>query len=408
VYDLEHRHTHAHEMPTQVSVHTSRIVLGILIPAAVLTVIGLIFLWPGPIAGPAQPAGSDQRAYGDVVEIREQACPPGQASNGPVLPCGRAAVAITKGPGADTTVAVDLPQGPGAPSLRVGDQVVLGYTPASAGAPAQYVVTDHQRGMGMLAMLAICGAVIVAFGRWRGFTAIIGLVVSFAMLLLFVLPAILNGESPLLVAIVGSAAIMFAVLYLTHGVNVHTSVAVLGTLAALVLTGVLGAAFTALTHLTGFGSEESMYLSIAQGQVDMRGLFLAGIIIGALGVLDDLTVTQASTVAELAQAPTTRWELYRAGTRIGRAHVASAVNTIVLAYAGASLPLLLLIAIGGRSFGDVVTSEFLAQEIVRSAVGTIGLVAAVPITTGLAALVADVRPDPRAMPGHQSERHAHR
>jgi uncharacterized membrane protein len=114
-------------------------------------------------------------------------------------------------------------------------------------------------------------------------------------------------------------------------------------------------------------------------------------VIGALGVLDDLTVTQASTVAELAQAPTTRWELYRAGTRIGRAHVASAVNTIVLAYAGASLPLLLLVAIGGRSFGDLVTSEFLAQEIVRSAVGTIGLVAAVPITTGLAALVADVR-----------------
>jgi uncharacterized membrane protein len=394
MYDVEHRHTHTHEAPTSVSAHTTRIVLAILIPAGLATLVGLIFLWPGGVAKPAQPAGTDQRAYGDVVEVRQQACPPGQAnSNGPAMPCGRAAISITDGPGAGTTVAVDLPQGPGAPTVHQGDQVVLGYTPASAGIPAQYVVVDHQRGKGMLAMLAICGAVIVAFGRWRGFTAIIGLIVSFAMLLLFVLPAILNGESPLLVAIVGSAAIMFAVLYLTHGFSVHTSVAVLGTLAALVLTGLLGAAFTALTQLTGFGSEESMYLSIAQGQVDMRGLFLAGIIIGALGVLDDLTVTQASTVAELAQSPTTRWELYRAGTRIGRAHVASAVNTIVLAYAGASLPLLLLVAIGGRSFGDLVTSEFLAQEIVRSAVGTIGLVAAVPITTGLAALVADVRSD---------------
>ena len=185
---------------------------------------------------------------------------------------------------------------------------------------------------------------------------------------------------------------MFAVLYLTHGVSVHTSVAILGTLASLVLTGLLGAAFTAGLKLTGFGSEETVYLSVLQGSVDMRGLLLAGIIIGALGVLDDMTVTQASTVAELAPGASSRLEVYRAATRIGRAHVASAVNTIVLAYAGASLPLLLLIAAGGRNISDLLTSEFLTQEIVRSAVGTIGLVAAVPITTALATLVADIRP----------------
>jgi uncharacterized membrane protein len=244
----------------------------------------------------------------------------------------------------------------------------------------------------MLFMLAFCAAVIVAFGRWRGLTAIIGLGVSFALLLLFVIPAILDGEPPLLVAIVGSSAIMFAVLYLTHGVNVHTSVAILGTLASLVVTGLLGAAFTAMTKLTGFGSEETLYLSMAQGNVDMRGLLLAGIIIGALGVLDDVTVTQATTVAELAQSPTSRRELYRSATRVGRAHVASAVNTIVLAYAGASLPLLLLVVAGGRGVSELLTSQYLALEIVRSAVGTIGLVAAVPITTALAALVADIRP----------------
>jgi uncharacterized membrane protein len=216
-------------------------------------------------------------------------------------------------------------------------------------------------------------------------------VVSFAALLFFIIPAILGGESPLLVAIVGSAAIMFAVLYLTHGVNVHTSVAVLGTLASLVVTGVLGAAFTASTQLTGFGTEEAFFLSVMGTNVDMRGLLLAGIIIGALGVLDDVTVTQASTVAELAPTATSRLELYRAATRIGRAHVASAVNTIVLAYAGASLPLLLLLTAAGQDVSDLLTSEFLAQEIVRSAVGTIGLVAAVPITTALATLVAEIR-----------------
>ncbi len=141
--------------------------------------------------------------------------------------------------------------------------------------------------------------------------------------------------------------------------------------------------------MTGFGNEETLYLSIMQQDVDMRGILLAGIIIGALGVLDDLTVTQATTVAELAQSPMSRLDLYRSATRVGRAHVASAVNTIVLAYAGASLPLLLLVAAGGQAIGEVVTSQFIAQEIVRSAVGTIGLVAAVPITTALAALVAD-------------------
>jgi uncharacterized membrane protein len=239
--------------------------------------------------------------------------------------------------------------------------------------------------------LAVAAALILAFGGWRGLTAILALAVSFVLLLFFVLPAILNGESPLLVAVVGSIAIMFAVLYLTHGFTVHTSVAVLGTLLSLILTGLLGWAFTLFTQLTGFGSEESVYLTISLGQIDVRGLLLASIIIGALGVLDDVTITQSSTVEELAVTATSRVQLYRAATRVGRNHIASAVNTIVMAYAGASLPLLLLIIAGGKSAGQVVTSELIAQEIVRSVVGTIGLVASVPITTGLATLVADLR-----------------
>jgi uncharacterized membrane protein len=166
-------------------------------------------------------------------------------------------------------------------------------------------------------------------------------------------------------------------------------VAVLGTLASLVLTGVLGVSATAFTHLTGYGSEDATTLSMFQADVDLHGLLLAGIIIGSLGVLDDVTVTQAATVTELAHAnpELTRLQLYRAATRVGRAHIASTVNTIVLAYAGASLPLLLLLTADSRGVGEIVTSEFLAQEIVRSIVATLGLIAAVPITTGLAALV---------------------
>ncbi|MGX6608594.1 YibE/F family protein [Micromonosporaceae bacterium Da 78-11] len=253
-------------------------------------------------------------------------------------------------------------------------------------------MTDYQRTTPTVWLLGLTALAVLALGRWRGLTSLIGLAISFGVLLIFVIPAILRGSPPLLVAVVGSSAIMFAALYLTHGVNVHTSVAIAGTLASLVLTGTLGVVFTAAMHLSGIASDDDSYLSATLGIIDMRGLLLAGVIIGALGVLDDVTVTQAATVAELAQAgPTTRLRLYQAADKIGRAHVASAVNTIILAYAGTSLPLLLLITTGTQPISQLLTSEFLAQEIMRSAVGTIGLVASVPITTALAALVADLQ-----------------
>ena len=163
----------------------------------------------------------------------------------------------------------------------------------------------------------------------------------------------------------------------------------LGTLISLTLTGLLSAASVAALHLTGVTDDLSAAVGTTQ-QVNTQGLLLAGIVIGSLGVLDDVTVTQAVTVTELARAnPLSRaGELYRAGSRVGRAHIASVVNTIVLAYAGTSLPLLILVVTAGDTLGDVVTDQVIAQEIVRSAVATLGLVAAVPVTTGLAALVA--------------------
>jgi uncharacterized membrane protein len=376
----------------------TRIVTAVLVPAMVLTAIALVALWPTGL--PAPPGGDDtQRAYGEVVRLVETPCPPQPPGFELTGPCGTADVRLTDGPGRGQTVTVDIPSGPGAPTVAAGDAVVLMYSPDTIPGINPYAIIDHQRGRPMVLMLVLCAVFIVAFARWRGLSAIAGLAVSFSILLLFVLPAILTGEPPLLVAIVGAATIMFAVLYLTHGVNVHTSVAVLGTLISLILTGVLGYTFTAATRLTGFGSEESIYLSIMQSEVDVRGLLLAGIIIGALGVLDDVTVTQAMTVAELSPTATSRLSLYQSAIRVGRAHIASAVNTIVLAYAGASLPLLLLLVAGGRDVSDLLTSGLLAEEIVRTAVGTIGLVAAVPITTALAALVADVGPGrPRADP----------
>lgn len=396
---MGHGHHHGGPAPAA-SRRTRRIVLTVLIPAAVATLIALIVLWPGSVR--TEPGTDDgRRALGTVSAVAEQTCPAGDGRER----CGTAVVRVTEGPGAGGAQTVDLPQGPGTTDLHVGDDVVLLYFPGAVPGGRDYSITDRQRSTPMIWMTALAVAVILAFGRWRGVTSLVGLAVSFAILLLFVVPAILDGSPPLLIAVVGSAAIMFAALYLTHGVNVHTSVAVAGTLASLVLTGVLGALFTSLMHLTGYGSDASSYLSVARAGLDLRGLLLAGIVIGALGVLDDVTVTQAVTVAEMTPAATTRWSLYGAAIRVGRAHVGSAVNTIVLAYAGASLPLLLLIAAGSQPIGELLTSEFLAQEILRSAVGTIGLVASVPITTALAVLVADL-PAGGAPPAAAPGRHA--
>ena len=378
-----------HDAELSVSKRTITIVRLILIPCAAITAFLVALLWPDRPEAPPN-TSSLPRAYGHVLQITEVPCPDSVPTVGPPLPCGTAAVRITSGPGAGTDVTVDLPRGPGAPRLSAGDDVVLGRLPGGGVGGGQFVVVDHDRGTDLLLMVGLCMIAVIAFGRWRGVTALIGLGVSFAFLLLFIIPAILNGQAPLPVAIVGSTAIMFTVLYLTHGFSVTTSVAVLGTLVSLVVTGLLGALFTATTSLTGFADDETINLAIYNGEIDLRGLLLAGIIIGALGVLDDVTVTQATTVAELAPAATSRLALFRSAIRVGRAHVGSAVNTIVLAYAGASLPVLLLIAAGGQAVTDVLTSPFLAQEIVRAAVGTIGLVAAVPITTGLATLVADL------------------
>jgi uncharacterized membrane protein len=420
-----------HRQSLPASQRTRRLLAALLLPAALATVIAMIVLWParphlpsestsgadatgtvtavtgsaagwangstsgsGRGPGPTSGRGSGGSGSGDTGSGGSGSgdTGAGDAGSGEVGPgAGSASVRITAGPGKGSLVTVDRPSGPGAPVLHAGDGVVLLYSPDAVPGGRDYVVTDRQRTTPLVWLLALTGAAVVAFGRLRGISSLIGLAVSFLVLVFFVIPGLLDGSPPLLIAVVGASAIMFAAIFLTHGVTVQTAVAIAGTLASLVLTGVLGVLFTAALHLTGVAGDDDSFLSATLGSVDMRGLLLAGIVIGALGVLDDVTVTQAETVAELAAAGVaSRRSLYRAAGRVGRAHVASAVNTIVLAYAGGSLPLLLLIAAGNQPVGSLLTGPFLAQEIMRSAVGTIGLVASVPITTGLATLVADV------------------
>jgi len=228
-----------------------------------------------------------------------------------------------------------------------------------------------------------------ALGRFRGVLALLAMAVTLIVLVGFVAPSALDGNDPLLVAVVAASAIAFVSLYLTHGFTPTTTVALAGTLGALGLTLGLSWAFFEMAEFTGLATEEALILPFIAENLDVRALLLGGAIIGALGALDDVTVTQVATVAELRRhsphLPTS--ELFSSGIRVGRDHIASTVNTLLLAYAGASMPLILLFAVSDQSFAMVANSELIAVEIVRTLCGSVGLVAAVPITTALAAAI---------------------
>ncbi|TDC58753.1 YibE/F family protein [Actinomadura sp. KC345] len=392
---------HSHESGGgSASQRTVRVMLVVIVLLAVVTIAALAWMWPSGSDASQGASAQQARETGTVLRINLKPCPKqvvpeaapeGQAAGrAPTDPrrCGEAVVQLTSGPQDGRAVRTELPSGPGDRVFEAGDEVVLVSLPGVGEGPA-YQLSDHDRSTALWVVAAAFVLAVVAFGRWRGLTALVGLAVTFALLVLFLIPAIIEGSPPMPVAIVCASAIMLAVLYLTHGISVATSVAVMGTLGCLTLTGVLAAVAIDLTRLTGIIDDNSLFLDMDYG-INTQGLLLASIIIGSLGVLDDVTVTQSMTVQELARAnPSYSFmQVYRAAARVGRSHIASVINTIVLAYAGASLPLLLLFSIGGRSAGEVLTNPAVAQEIVRSVAGTLGLIAAVPLTTALAALAA--------------------
>ncbi|MFC4007353.1 YibE/F family protein [Nonomuraea purpurea] len=394
---------HAHDTTVPSSRRTVVASLAVLVPLAIATLAGLLWLWPDGRQDTGTPQTGVERLTGTVKSVTLKRCP--AATEGTPQPdpatCGNAAVTVYEGPDQGKDVELRLPSGPGAQHFAAGDDVIL-----LRHSDGTYQISDHDRATPLWLFGAAFALAVIAFGRWRGLTALVGLAVTFVLLLTFVIPGILQGRPPMLVAIVGAAAIMLAVLYLTHGFSVPTSMAVLGTLGSLALTGVLSYGALGFAQLNGITDDSALMLDMSL-KIDTQGLLLASIIIGALGVLDDVTVTQAVTVAELAHAnPSYGFtRLYRAASRIGRAHIASVINTIILAYAGASLPLLLLFSIGEQPLGDVLTTPVIAQEIVRSIVGTLGLIAAVPITTALAALTASRHhPEPADPPSDRPSR----
>jgi len=316
--------------------------------------------------------------------------------------CVQTLVAIDSGPNDGANTALEFSGGPGQPNLAVGDHIRLSRQVDAAGTTS-YAFFDYERTWPLIALAAVFAVVIVAVAGWRGLRALIGIVVAFTVLVVFLLPSLRDGASAIPVALVASAAILYAVIYLAHGVSLRTSAALLGTLAALLLAALLSWGAIELAHLTGLSQDQNNEVAAYLGNVSITGLLLAGFIIGSLGVLNDVTVTQASTVFELAELGdgSSRRAIFLGAMRVGRDHIASTVYTLVLAYAGSALPLLLLFSVANRSLGDVLTSESVAIEIARSAVGGIALALSVPLTTAIAAVLATPTTAPEAQAGRR-------
>ncbi len=274
------------------------------------------------------------------------------------------------------------------PAYKSGDRLIITRSHDFEGNDI-YLISDYVRRDALMWLFLIFVAAVIVVGKVWGIASLLGMGFSFFIIFKFILPQIIGGANPIFIAIAGSVFIVPVTFYLSHGFNKKTHTAIVSTMIALVITGALAGVFVEAANLTGFASEEAGFLQVARGgEVNIKGLLMAGIIIGALGILDDVTVSQASIVQQLKKASDklTFNELYKRAMRVGQDHVSSMVNTLVLVYTGAALPLLLLFVDNPRSFSEIINYELVADEIVRTLVGSIGLVLAVPIATFLACL----------------------
>lgn len=351
-------------------------------------VIGLLFLG-GKAFAQMDLVPFEKKHEGVVVKILEEKTI--EIFKGVNQPYQKAEVKIATGELAGKTVTAELGKivvSNEAQKLKVGDNILISHLKKVDGSDS-FLVEDFIRRTPLFILVAIFFLAVVLVGGFRGLTSFFGLIVTFIVLLKYIIPQIVAGENPVLIAIVGSFLIMVTTLYLAHGISRKTTAAVFGTSLSLIITGFLAWFFVDFAKLTGFVSEQATFINMFPGvNLNLQGILLGGIIIGALGVLDDITISQSACVFELnaANKNLSFFDLYKRGLRIGRDHIASLVNTLVLAYAGVSLPLFLMFTLtGGEPFTILINREMFASEVVRTLVGSLGLISAVPITTVIAA-----------------------
>ena len=272
---------------------------------------------------------------------------------------------------------------------EVGDKV-LAVASYDAEGIVNYYITDYVRNNALNWLFGIFVLALLLVGRWKGLRSIISLVMSFLVIVKYIIPQILNGSDPIIVTLFGSLVILLTVIYFTEGFKRVSHIATMSMLLSLSLAIGLSWFFVEAVKLSGFSSEEMSFLvTLGSGTINFKGLLLAGIIIGFLGVLDDVVISQISTVEQLIEADPaqSRKELFKKAHKVGIAHISSMTNTLFLAYAGASLPLLVLFSSGQSAFtslGDIINNEAIAEEIVRTLTGSVGLILAVPISTWIA------------------------
>lgn len=274
------------------------------------------------------------------------------------------------------------------PEISKGDKVFLNHL-KDVGGVERYVITNINRTNSIYFFFALFVAVILFFGGKQGARSLLALVGSFLAIFYILIPTILHGWHPLLACILVASGILFAAIFFTHGFNRESTVAYIGTMIAVFITSLLATFAVHITKLSGFSEEASVYLNFnTGGTLDFSGLLLGAIIIGVLGVLDDIAVTQSAVVTELfdSNKDISRLEVYKRAMRVGKEHVGALVNTLVLAYTGTALPLLLLFSIYEYKFTTVINMEIFATEIIRTIIGSIGLVVTVPIVTLLAVM----------------------
>jgi uncharacterized membrane protein len=366
-------HAHSHGSAGPAAPRTTFLLVVTLVSALLVTLAGLWLLWPN--AGDV-PDRVPARAEGTTV-VDATVTGPADPVTGSIpveLPGGEASRMQPPGP------SVPLAEGDRITAVDISQVSQPGVDPL--------VFMDFQRELPIALLVVAYALVVLLVARWRGLAAMAGLGLAFVVLLGFTLPALLAGQSAIGVALVTSSLVMFVTLYLAHGLSARTSTALLGTLVGLALTAGLAAWASGAAQITGTNDEMSAFLPSSAPGADLRGIALCGIVLAGMGVLNDVTITQASAVWELrAVAPAaSRAELFTSAMRIGRDHIASTVYTIAFAYVGAALPLLMLVWLVDQSPVTALTSGEIAEEVVRTLVGSIGLVLAIPVTTAIATL----------------------
>jgi uncharacterized membrane protein len=381
--DVRMAHVHSHGPAGPAAPRTTFLLVITLVSALLLTLVGVWLLWPNAGDVPDRvPAKAEGTSFVDVTVTG-----PADPATGSIpveLRSGEASRMQSPGP------SVPLADGDRITAVDISQVSQPGVDPL--------VFMDYQRELPIALLALAYAAVVLLVARWRGLAAMAGLGMAFVVLLGFTMPALLAGESAIGVALVTSSLVMFVTLYLAHGLSARTSTALLGTLVGLGLTALLAAWASGAAQITGTTDEASAFLPSSAPGADLRGIALCGIVLAGMGVLNDVTITQASAVWELrGVAPgASRSELFTRAMRIGRDHIASTVYTIAFAYVGASLPLLMMVWLVDQSPGTALSSGEIAEEVVRTLVGSIGLVLAIPVTTAIATLTVPGPADPAA------------